>query len=99
MTEAVLDGAAAAGASLAFPDHSCMYGPADGPLAEETPQRAHGDRGRPRTERAAVLAARSRPDLTPRRAERPTPARALTRGASDIVPTPSAVGTARHPRL
>ncbi len=58
MTEAVLDGAAAAGAKLVFADNLYVYGPPDGPMTEETPQRAQGKKGRIRIEMAdAVLGA------------------------------------------
>jgi nucleoside-diphosphate-sugar epimerase len=58
MTEAVLDGAAEAGAKLVFADNLYMYGPPDGPMTEETPQRAEGRKGRIRIEMAdAVLRA------------------------------------------
>jgi nucleoside-diphosphate-sugar epimerase len=58
MTQAVLDGAAEAGAKLVFADNLYMYGPPDGPMTEETPQRAEGRKGRMRLEMAdAVLRA------------------------------------------
>jgi nucleoside-diphosphate-sugar epimerase len=58
MTEAVLDGAAAAGAKLVFADNLYVYGPPDGPMTEETPQLAQGKKGRIRIEMAeAVLGA------------------------------------------
>ena len=58
MTQAVLDGAAEAGAKLVFADNLYMYGPPDGPMTEETPQRAEGRKGRMRIEIAdAVLRA------------------------------------------
>jgi nucleoside-diphosphate-sugar epimerase len=40
MTQAVIDGAAAAGAKLVFADNLYVYGPPDGPMTEDTPQRA-----------------------------------------------------------
>jgi nucleoside-diphosphate-sugar epimerase len=56
MTEAVLDGAAEAGAKLVFADNLYVYGPPDGPMTEETPQRAQGKKGRIRIQMAdAVL--------------------------------------------
>jgi nucleoside-diphosphate-sugar epimerase len=55
MTQAVLDGAAEAGAKLVFADNLYMYGPHDGPMTEETPQRAEGRKGRARIEMAAAL--------------------------------------------
>ena len=58
MTQAVLDGAAAAGAKLVFADNLYVYGPPDGPMTEQTPQRAQGAKGRTRIEMAdAVLGA------------------------------------------
>jgi nucleoside-diphosphate-sugar epimerase len=58
MTSAVLEGAAAAGAKLVFADNLYVYGPPDGPMTEETPQRAPGKKGRTRVEMAnAVLGA------------------------------------------
>jgi nucleoside-diphosphate-sugar epimerase len=58
MTRAVLDGAAAAGAKLVFADNLYVYGPPDGPMTEESPQRAQGKKGRTRIEMAdAVLGA------------------------------------------
>jgi nucleoside-diphosphate-sugar epimerase len=58
MTEAVLDGAAEASAKLVFADNLYVYGPPDGPMTEETPQRAEGRKGRTRIEMAdAVLRA------------------------------------------
>jgi len=58
MTRAVIDGAAAAGAKLVFADNLYAYGPPDGPMTEETPQRAQGEKGRTRIEMAdAVLGA------------------------------------------
>jgi nucleoside-diphosphate-sugar epimerase len=58
MTRAVLDGAAAAGAKLVFADNLYVYGPPDGAMTEQTPQRAVGRKGRTRIEMAeAVLGA------------------------------------------
>jgi nucleoside-diphosphate-sugar epimerase len=58
MTQAILDGAAAAGAKLVFADNLYVYGPPDGPMTEQTPQRAQGKKGRTRIEMAdAVLGA------------------------------------------
>jgi nucleoside-diphosphate-sugar epimerase len=58
LTQAVLDGAAAAGAKLVFADNLYVYGPPDGPMTEQTPQRARGKKGRTRVEMAdAVLGA------------------------------------------
>src|SRR5919106_1191102 len=55
MTEAVLEGAAAAGAKLVFADNLYVYGPPDGPMTEEMPQRAQGKKGRIRIEMADTL--------------------------------------------
>jgi hypothetical protein len=49
MTEAVIDAAAEAGAKLVFADNLYAYGPPDGPMTEETPQRAEGRKGRARS--------------------------------------------------
>ncbi len=58
LTEAVLGGAAEAGAKLVFADNLYLYGPPEGPMTEETPQRAEGRKGRTRIEMAdAVLRA------------------------------------------
>ena len=58
MTAAIIDGAAAAGAKLVFADNLYVYGPPDGPMTEETPQRAQGKKGRIRIKMAdAILAA------------------------------------------
>ena len=58
MTQAVLDGASAAGAKLVFADNLYVYGPPDGPMTEQTPQRAQGKKGRTRIEMAdAILGA------------------------------------------
>jgi nucleoside-diphosphate-sugar epimerase len=58
MTRAVIDGAAAAGAKLVFADNLYAYGPPDGPMTEETPQRAEGAKGLTRIEMAdAILGA------------------------------------------
>ncbi len=48
MTEAIVEGAAAAGAKLVFADNLYVYGPTDGPMTEETPRRATGKKGRTR---------------------------------------------------
>jgi nucleoside-diphosphate-sugar epimerase len=55
LTRAVVDGAAEAGAKLVFADNLYMYGPPDGPMTEETPQRAQGPKGRTRVEMAAAV--------------------------------------------
>jgi nucleoside-diphosphate-sugar epimerase len=46
LTEAIIDGAAAAGAKLVFADNLYMYGPTNGLMTEKTPLRAHGTKGR-----------------------------------------------------
>ena len=48
MTDAIIEGAAAAGAKLVFADNLYMYGPTDAPMSEETPQGATGKKGRMR---------------------------------------------------
>jgi nucleoside-diphosphate-sugar epimerase len=55
MTRAVLDGATAAGAKLVFADNMYVYGPPDGPMTEEMPQRAQGKKGRTRIEMASAV--------------------------------------------
>jgi nucleoside-diphosphate-sugar epimerase len=55
LTRAVLEGAAAAGAKLVFADNLYVYGPTDGPMSEESPQRAQGKKGRTRIEMAAAV--------------------------------------------
>ncbi len=55
MTKAVLDAAAEAGAKLVFADNLYVYGPPDGPMTEDTPQRAQGKKGRVRIEMANAL--------------------------------------------
>jgi nucleoside-diphosphate-sugar epimerase len=55
LTRAVLDGAADAGAKLVFADNLYMYGPSDGLMTEETPERAQGKKGRVRVEMAAAI--------------------------------------------
>ena len=55
LTRAVLEGAAEAGAKLVFADNLYVYGPPDGPMTEETPQRAQGKKGRIRIEMAADI--------------------------------------------
>ena len=59
MTRAVIDGAAAAGAKLVFADNLYAYGTPDGPMTEETPQRARGKKGRTRIEMADAVRART----------------------------------------
>jgi nucleoside-diphosphate-sugar epimerase len=55
MTKAVIGAAAAAGAKLVFADNLYAYGPADGPMTEETQQRAQGRKGRTRVEMADAI--------------------------------------------
>jgi nucleoside-diphosphate-sugar epimerase len=55
MTRAVLDGAAEAGAKLVHADNLYMYGPTDGSMTEDTPQRAAGRKARTRIEMAAAI--------------------------------------------
>jgi nucleoside-diphosphate-sugar epimerase len=60
LTQAVIDGAAATGAKLVFADNLYVYGPPEGPMTEETPQRAQGKKGRTRIAMAdAVMGAHS----------------------------------------
>jgi nucleoside-diphosphate-sugar epimerase len=55
MTQSIIDGAAAASAKLVFADNLYAYGPPDGPMTEETPQRARGKKGRTRIAMAAAV--------------------------------------------
>jgi nucleoside-diphosphate-sugar epimerase len=55
LTRAVLAGAATAGAKLVFADNMYVYGPPDGPMTEDMPQRAQGKKGRVRIEMANAL--------------------------------------------
>jgi nucleoside-diphosphate-sugar epimerase len=55
LTRTVLDGAADAGAKLVFADNLYVYGPPEGVMTEETPQRAQGKKGRIRIEMAAEI--------------------------------------------
>ena len=55
MTDAILAGAAAVGAKLVFADNLYVYGPPDGRMTEDTPQRARGKEGRVRIEMANAL--------------------------------------------
>ena len=85
MTQAVIDGAAAAGAKLVFADNLYVYGPPDGPMTEETPQRAQGKKGRTRIEMAAQSLARTPTgDCDARLVARPTTT------ARAVPPRPSA---------
>jgi nucleoside-diphosphate-sugar epimerase len=55
LTEAVIQGAARAGARLVFADNLYAYGPVDGPMTEATPERAEGPKGRTRVAMAQRL--------------------------------------------
>jgi nucleoside-diphosphate-sugar epimerase len=55
ITQAVLEGAARAGAKLVFADNLYLYGPAEGPMTEETPQRAESRKGHTRIEMAEAI--------------------------------------------
>ena len=55
LTRAIIDGAAAADAKLVFADNLYLYGPPDGPMTEDTPQRAQGRKGVTRIEMAAAV--------------------------------------------
>jgi nucleoside-diphosphate-sugar epimerase len=55
MTRAIIDAAAGAGAKLVFADNLYVYGPPDGPMTEETPQRAEESKGRTRIEMAEAI--------------------------------------------
>jgi len=55
LTQAVIEGAAVAGAKLVFADNLYLYGPPDGPMTEETAQRAVGTKGRVRIEMADAI--------------------------------------------
>jgi nucleoside-diphosphate-sugar epimerase len=55
LTRAVIEGTAEAGAELVFADNLYVYGPPDGRMTEETPERAQGEKGRIRIEMAADI--------------------------------------------
>jgi nucleoside-diphosphate-sugar epimerase len=55
LTEAVAEGAAAAGAKLVMADNLYLYGPHDGPLTEDLPAAATGRKGRVRAQMAERL--------------------------------------------
>jgi nucleoside-diphosphate-sugar epimerase len=55
LTNAIVDGAASAGAKLVFADNMYLYGPTDGPMTEDTQHRAAGKKGRIRMEMAAAI--------------------------------------------
>src|SRR5918994_4462410 len=60
LTEAITEGAAAAGAKLVLADNLYRYGPHDGPLTEDLPAAATGPKGRTRARMAEDLLARHR---------------------------------------
>lgn len=55
LMSAIIEGAASSGATLVFGDNLYAYGPVDGPLTEDLPQRAQGPNGRVRAEIADAL--------------------------------------------
>jgi len=55
MAEAVLEGAAAAGAKLVLADNLYLYGPVAGPMTEDLPAAATNPKGRVRAEQAELL--------------------------------------------
>jgi nucleoside-diphosphate-sugar epimerase len=55
LTEAIAEGAAAAGAKLVLADNLYLYGPLDGPLTEDLPAAATGPKGRTRAQMAERL--------------------------------------------
>ncbi|GAB2826016.1 SDR family oxidoreductase [Actinoallomurus bryophytorum] len=57
MTDAVREGAAAAGAKLVFADNLYMYGPVGAPMTEDMPSAARNPKGRVRAEMAESLLA------------------------------------------
>ena len=60
LTDAIADGAAAAGAKLVFADNLYLYGPHAGPLTEDLPAAATGPKGRTRARMAERLLAAHR---------------------------------------
>lgn len=58
LTARIADGAQAAGAKLVLADNLYLYGPAEGPLRPDTPQRPVGAKGEVRARMAAELLAR-----------------------------------------
>jgi nucleoside-diphosphate-sugar epimerase len=58
--EGIIQGAAAAGARLVYGDNLYGYGPVDGPLTEDLPDRATGPNGRVRAQLAQTLLAAHR---------------------------------------
>jgi nucleoside-diphosphate-sugar epimerase len=57
LMEAIMEGAASAGARLIFGDNLYAYGPVDGPITEDLPYRAPGPNGRTRAQIAERLMA------------------------------------------
>ena len=57
LMDAIIEGAASAGARLIFGDNLYAYGPVDGPLREDLPYRASGPNGRTRARIAESLMA------------------------------------------
>jgi nucleoside-diphosphate-sugar epimerase len=55
LTEGSIAGAARAGAPLVVMDNLYMYGPTDGPMAEDTPRRPAGSKGRLRLQMEQML--------------------------------------------
>jgi nucleoside-diphosphate-sugar epimerase len=55
LMDAIIEGAAAAGARLVFGDNLYAYGPVDGPLTEDLPSLARGPNGRTRARIAETL--------------------------------------------
>ncbi|HET6814115.1 MAG TPA: NAD-dependent epimerase/dehydratase family protein, partial [Actinomycetota bacterium] len=55
LTEAIAEGATAAGAKLVLADNLYLYGPHDGPLTEDLPAAATGPKGRTRARMAERL--------------------------------------------
>jgi len=55
LMDAIIEGAASAGAKLIFGDNLYAYGPVDGPLTEDLPQAAPGPNGRTRARIAGEL--------------------------------------------
>jgi len=55
LMEAIIEAVAEAGARLVFGDNLYAYGPVEGPLTEELPQRARGPNGRTRAQIAEAL--------------------------------------------
>jgi nucleoside-diphosphate-sugar epimerase len=60
LTDAIAEGAAAAGAKLVFADNLYLYGPHAGPLTEDLPAAATGPKGRTRARMAERLLAAHR---------------------------------------